>query len=120
MEEDDKGEAESSSPSSPPILEGRGRVREKPRSGFASCPVWLLRNNKIRQQCIKFGGFEKNLEFGGFEELEALVDVENIGSQRVLEKAGFTREGLLVCLELGGDAGERRKEGWRMRMRAFK
>ncbi|GKV43773.1 hypothetical protein SLEP1_g51026 [Rubroshorea leprosula] len=42
----------------------------------------------------EFGGFEKNPKFGGFEELEALVDVENIGSQRVLEKAGFTREGV--------------------------
>ncbi|KDP40198.1 hypothetical protein JCGZ_02196 [Jatropha curcas] len=29
------------------------------------------------------------------ERLEALVDVENVGSQRVLEKAGFTREGVL-------------------------
>ncbi|KAL8162201.1 hypothetical protein V2J09_013690 [Rumex salicifolius] len=29
------------------------------------------------------------------ERLEALVDVENKGSQRVLEKAGFTREGVL-------------------------
>lgn len=27
--------------------------------------------------------------------LEALVDVENVGSQRVLEKAGFMREGVL-------------------------
>ncbi|KAK7308856.1 hypothetical protein RJT34_05140 [Clitoria ternatea] len=37
----------------------------------------------------------------GFSELtqlmrvEALVDVENVGSQRVLEKAGFQREGIL-------------------------
>ncbi|KAL4272839.1 hypothetical protein GQ457_13G025500 [Hibiscus cannabinus] len=29
------------------------------------------------------------------ERLEALVDVENLGSQRVLEKAGFQREGVL-------------------------
>jgi RimJ/RimL family protein N-acetyltransferase len=29
------------------------------------------------------------------ERLEALVDVENIGSQRVLEKAGFQKEGVL-------------------------
>ncbi|MCI72374.1 putative N-acetyltransferase, partial [Trifolium medium] len=27
--------------------------------------------------------------------LEALVDVENVGSQRVLEKAGFQKEGVL-------------------------
>ncbi|CAN1129181.1 Putative [ribosomal protein S5]-alanine N-acetyltransferase [Linum perenne] len=29
------------------------------------------------------------------ERLEALVDVENVGSQRVLEKAGFVKEGVL-------------------------
>ncbi|XP_061354429.1 uncharacterized protein LOC133299043 [Gastrolobium bilobum] len=29
------------------------------------------------------------------ERLEALVDVENVGSQRVLDKAGFQREGVL-------------------------
>ncbi|CAI0465908.1 unnamed protein product [Linum tenue] len=29
------------------------------------------------------------------ERVEGLVDVENVGSQRVLEKAGFYREGLL-------------------------
>ncbi|WCJ43149.1 Acyl-CoA N-acyltransferases (NAT) superfamily protein [Euphorbia peplus] len=39
-----------------------------------------------------------NIIFSDFPELErveALVDVENVGSQRVLEKAGFTREGVL-------------------------
>ncbi|CAN6843018.1 unnamed protein product [Brassica oleracea var. botrytis] len=30
------------------------------------------------------------------ERLEALVDVDNVGSQRVLEKVGFTREGVLM------------------------
>ena len=29
------------------------------------------------------------------ERLEALVDVENVGSQKVLEKVGFKREGVL-------------------------
>ena len=29
------------------------------------------------------------------ERLEALVDLENLGSQRVLEKAGFHKEGVL-------------------------
>ncbi|KAL3505941.1 hypothetical protein ACH5RR_031323 [Cinchona calisaya] len=34
------------------------------------------------------------------ERLEALVDVENVGSQKVLEKVGFSREGVLrkYCL----------------------
>ncbi|XP_065863281.1 uncharacterized protein [Euphorbia lathyris] len=34
-------------------------------------------------------------DFPELERVEALVDVENVGSQRVLEKAGFTREGVL-------------------------
>ncbi|KAK7308038.1 hypothetical protein VNO77_41629 [Canavalia gladiata] len=34
-------------------------------------------------------------ELPHLERIEALVDVQNIGSQRVLEKAGFQREGLL-------------------------
>ena len=34
-------------------------------------------------------------EFPDIERLEALVDVDNLGSQRVLEKAGFMREGIL-------------------------
>ncbi|KAL1221204.1 hypothetical protein V5N11_011006 [Cardamine amara subsp. amara] len=34
-------------------------------------------------------------EFPEIERLEALVDVENVGSQRVLEKVGFTREGVM-------------------------
>ncbi|CAN8247667.1 unnamed protein product [Cochlearia groenlandica] len=34
-------------------------------------------------------------EMPEIERLEALVDVENVGSQRVLEKGGFTREGVM-------------------------
>ncbi|RWR85377.1 Acetyltransf_3 domain-containing protein [Cinnamomum micranthum f. kanehirae] len=34
-------------------------------------------------------------EWPHLERLEAIVDVDNLGSQRVLEKAGFLREGLL-------------------------
>lgn len=29
------------------------------------------------------------------ERVEALVDVENVGSQKVLEKSGFTKDGVL-------------------------
>ncbi|KAL9232672.1 hypothetical protein vseg_007754 [Gypsophila vaccaria] len=36
--------------------------------------------------------FEERLEL---ERVEALVDVENIGSQKVLEKVGFVKEGVL-------------------------
>lgn len=37
------------------------------------------------------------------ERLEALVDVENVGSQRVLEKGGFLKEGVLrkYCIQKG-------------------
>ncbi|KAH7842207.1 hypothetical protein Vadar_002667 [Vaccinium darrowii] len=35
------------------------------------------------------------LEWTHLERLEALVDVENLGSQRVLEKSGFHKEGVL-------------------------
>lgn len=43
------------------------------------------------------------LEWPNLERLEALVDVDNIGSQRVMEKAGFTKEGVLrkFCLMKG-------------------
>ncbi|GKV31342.1 hypothetical protein SLEP1_g40038 [Rubroshorea leprosula] len=58
-------------------------------------PVICLGQSQIFLFINEFGGFEKNPEFGGFEELEALVDVENIGSQGVLEKARFTRERVL-------------------------
>ncbi|XP_021290353.1 uncharacterized protein LOC110421174 [Herrania umbratica] len=35
------------------------------------------------------------VEWPHLQRLEALVDVENVGSQRVLEKAGFQKEGVL-------------------------
>nr|XP_009793148.1 PREDICTED: uncharacterized protein LOC104240057 [Nicotiana sylvestris] len=35
------------------------------------------------------------LEWSNLERIEALVDINNIGSQRVLEKVGFLREGVL-------------------------
>jgi RimJ/RimL family protein N-acetyltransferase len=41
-------------------------------------------------------------EFPEIERLEALVDVDNVGSQRVLEKVGFTREGVMrkfICIK---------------------
>ncbi|CAK7327078.1 unnamed protein product [Dovyalis caffra] len=43
------------------------------------------------------------VEWPHLERLEALVDVQNMGSQRVLEKAGFKREGVLrkYCIQNG-------------------
>ncbi|XP_044498257.1 uncharacterized N-acetyltransferase p20-like [Mangifera indica] len=42
-------------------------------------------------------------EWPHLERLEALVDVENVGSQKVLQKAGFMREGVLrkYCIMKG-------------------
>ncbi|KAL5702251.1 hypothetical protein ACHQM5_027491 [Ranunculus cassubicifolius] len=42
-------------------------------------------------------------EWNELERVEALVDVSNVGSQRVLEKAGFVKEGVLrkYCIRKG-------------------
>ncbi|GKV53263.1 hypothetical protein SLEP1_g59798 [Rubroshorea leprosula] len=129
MEEDDKGEVESSSPSLPPILGGRGRVarggeeKERRFEKLENPDMGLL------VALFEFGGFEKNPKFGGFEELEALVDVENIGSQRVLENAGFTREGVSRKYYMlkgrtreprSGEKEEGRRESKRIRRRKKK
>ncbi|KAJ1294277.1 hypothetical protein BS78_01G133700 [Paspalum vaginatum] len=44
----------------------------------------------------------------GLERLEAVADVENVRSQRVLEKAGFLREGVLRSYIAGRGGGEAR------------
>ncbi|CAI9118430.1 OLC1v1020001C1 [Oldenlandia corymbosa var. corymbosa] len=49
----------------------------------------------ITTKAVKMVTSSVFLEWPHLERLEAVVDVENIGSQRVLEKAGFTREGVL-------------------------
>ncbi|GMN46723.1 hypothetical protein TIFTF001_015898 [Ficus carica] len=49
----------------------------------------------IATQAVKMVAGTIFKEWPHLERLEALVDVENGGSQRVLEKAGFQREGVL-------------------------
>ncbi|KAJ4722490.1 Acetyltransferase (GNAT) domain protein [Melia azedarach] len=49
----------------------------------------------IATQAVKMVASTIFDEWPHLERLEALVDVENGGSQRVLEKAGFKREGVL-------------------------
>ncbi|XP_073120337.1 uncharacterized protein [Henckelia pumila] len=49
----------------------------------------------IATQAVKMAANSVFVEWGRLERLEAVVDVENPASQRVLEKAGFTREGVL-------------------------
>ena len=49
----------------------------------------------IATQAVKMVAETIFKEWPHLERLEALVDVENVGSQRVLEKVGFQREGIL-------------------------
>lgn len=47
-------------------------------------------NTKVLKAVCKFG-----FEVMGFERIEAMAHVDNIGSNRTLQKAGFTREGTM-------------------------
>ncbi|XP_070015553.1 uncharacterized protein [Nicotiana sylvestris] len=49
----------------------------------------------IATKAVKMAAATIFIEWPHLERLEAVVDVENPGSQRVLEKAGFTKEGVL-------------------------
>ncbi|KAL6637563.1 hypothetical protein ACP70R_025135 [Stipagrostis hirtigluma subsp. patula] len=49
-------------------------------------------------------------ELPGLERLEAVTDVENVRSQRVLEKAGFQREGVLRSYIAGRRRGDEAKD----------
>ncbi|CAI9118436.1 OLC1v1020007C1 [Oldenlandia corymbosa var. corymbosa] len=49
----------------------------------------------IATKAVKMVTYSVFREWANLDRLEAIVDVENFGSQRVLEKAGFCREGVL-------------------------
>ncbi|PQM33628.1 putative ribosomal-protein-alanine acetyltransferase [Prunus yedoensis var. nudiflora] len=49
----------------------------------------------IATQAVKLVADTIFKEWTHLERLEAFVDVDNVGSQRVLEKSGFLREGVL-------------------------
>ncbi|KAM7488594.1 hypothetical protein LguiB_026078 [Lonicera macranthoides] len=49
----------------------------------------------IVTEAVKMAVLSVFKEWGHLERIEALVDVDNLGSQRVLEKVGFQREGVL-------------------------
>ena len=57
----------------------------------------------IATQAVKLVASTIFVEWPHLERLEALVDVANIGSQKVLEKVGFSKEGVLrkYCLLKG-------------------
>ncbi|KAL3507890.1 hypothetical protein ACH5RR_033272 [Cinchona calisaya] len=57
----------------------------------------------IATKAVKLVASTIFVEWPHLERLEALVDVENVGSQKVLEKVGFSREGVMrkYCLLKG-------------------
>ncbi|KAJ8549016.1 hypothetical protein K7X08_032723 [Anisodus acutangulus] len=79
-----------------------GSISVTPNSGLDSCRAELgyvlahkYWGKGIATRAVKMVTSVVFSEFPYLERLEALVDVDNIGSQRVLEKAGFLREGIL-------------------------
>ncbi|KAK1323895.1 hypothetical protein QJS10_CPA02g00372 [Acorus calamus] len=79
-----------------------GAVSVTPNMGSDRCPAelgYVLGSahwgRGIATRAVKMVMSVVFEEMPELERLEALVDVENPGSQRVLEKAGFVREGVL-------------------------
>ncbi|XP_031278162.1 uncharacterized protein LOC116136680 [Pistacia vera] len=79
-----------------------GAITVTPKSGHDKCRGelgYVLASNYwgkgIATQAVKMVAKTIFDEWPHLERLEALVDVENVGSQRVLEKAGFKKEGVL-------------------------
>jgi len=46
-------------------------------------------NTKVLKEVVRFG-----IEVMGFERIEAMAHIDNIGSNRTLQKAGFKKEGM--------------------------
>ncbi|GAV89947.1 Acetyltransf_3 domain-containing protein [Cephalotus follicularis] len=79
-----------------------GSISVTPNSGNFRCRgelgyalAWKYWGKGIMTQAVKIVANTIFSEWPHLERLEALVDIENMGSQRVLEKAGFNREGTL-------------------------
>ncbi|KAL2463896.1 Acyl-CoA N-acyltransferase (NAT) superfamily protein [Forsythia ovata] len=79
-----------------------GSISVTPFSGYDICRAELgyVLGSKywgkgIVTTAVKMAAASVFVEWPHLERLEAVVAVENMGSQRVLEKAGFTREGVL-------------------------
>jgi RimJ/RimL family protein N-acetyltransferase len=66
-------------------------------SGTASVGYWMLERARGRGLASRAVALLAPwaLRAAGFERVEALVEPHNVASQRVLERAGFQREGLL-------------------------
>ncbi|MBA0740550.1 hypothetical protein Gogos_013745 [Gossypium gossypioides] len=75
------------------IKPGSGNDKSRARLGYAvSAEYW---GQGIATAALKMAVANAFTEFQGLVRVEALVEVENIGSQRVLEKVGFLKEGRL-------------------------
>ncbi|KAH1089459.1 hypothetical protein J1N35_016716 [Gossypium stocksii] len=75
------------------IKPGSGNDKSRARLGYAvSAEYW---GQEIATAALKMAVANAFIEFHGLVRVEALVEVENVGSQRVLEKVGFLKEGLL-------------------------
>ncbi|KAF3324344.1 N-acetyltransferase YoaA [Carex littledalei] len=79
-----------------------GTILVTPRKGDNRCRCELgyhlasqYWGNGITTKAVKLVLGTVFRDFEDLERVEALVDVENVGSQRVLEKSGFTKEGVL-------------------------
>lgn len=79
-----------------------GSISVSPFSGNNSCRAELgyvlaakYWGKGIATKAVKMVASSVFVEWPHLERLEALVDVDNIGSQKVMEKAGFTKEGIL-------------------------
>nr|DAD19586.1 TPA_asm: hypothetical protein HUJ06_021049 [Nelumbo nucifera] len=79
-----------------------GAISVKPYSGNDSCRGELgyvlaseYWGRGIATQAVKMVVLSIFKDWPHLERLEALVDTENLGSQRVLEKVGFMKEGVL-------------------------
>ncbi|XP_039064627.1 uncharacterized protein LOC120209779 [Hibiscus syriacus] len=70
---------------------GDGRARASVGSAL-SAEYW---GRGIASAALRMAVYDVFSVFEGVVRLEALVEVENVGSQRVLEKVGFVKEGLL-------------------------
>ncbi|KAK8997070.1 hypothetical protein V6N11_020561 [Hibiscus sabdariffa] len=75
------------------LLSAQGDDKTRARVGYAiGAEYW---GQGITTTVLKMAVADVFSVFEGLVRLEALVEVENVGSQRVLEKVGFLKEGLL-------------------------
>ncbi|KAL3812596.1 hypothetical protein ACJIZ3_013864 [Penstemon smallii] len=72
-------------------FQGNDKCRAEIGFGVASA-YW---GKGIATRAVKMAAREVFAEWGHLERLEALVEVGNVASGRVMEKAGFEREGVL-------------------------